>query len=239
MTSSSVTQDHRVIAMDLPGHGLSDNAPEPENAYTMRGYAECALHILDRLEVREFVVLGWSLGGHIAIEMIPLARVYQKLKMKGMMLIGTPPSSGAEQVTLGFFKKTKSPYMNLASQELFDAQDAYNYAVEATGLPFEEWQQVAALRTDGRARVIMFSAFASGLGVDQVTVIERETEVLISVVNGNEDPFVNLDYTDGLRWGWLQGGRCIRLEGLGHAPFWQDVDRFEPILAKFLRAIVP
>jgi pimeloyl-ACP methyl ester carboxylesterase len=235
VSSLSMTPGRRVIAIDLPGHGLSDNAPEPERAYTMRGYAECAIHVLHQLEVSEFTVLGWSLGGHIAIEMIPLVRADQKLKLIGAMLVGTPPSSGAEQASLGFFKDSPSPYMKLASQEAFSARDAYNFAYEATGLPFEEWQEAAALRTDGRARAIMFAAFVSGQGVDQVAVVEEDTETLLSVVNGTKDPFVSLEYLDGLRWGRLQMGRCVRLDGLGHAPFWEDAQRFQPILAEFLQ----
>jgi len=31
----------------------------------------------------------------------------------------------------------------------------------------------------------------SGVGVDQVVVVESEKEVLIAVVNGSEDAFVN------------------------------------------------
>ena len=45
---------------------------------------------------------------------------------------------------------------------------------------------------------------------------------------------MNLDYLDRLSWGRLWEGKCNRLDGLGHAPFWEKPDQFEPILAKFL-----
>jgi pimeloyl-ACP methyl ester carboxylesterase len=34
---SSLTVNHRLIAFDLPGHGESSNAPDPERTYTVRG----------------------------------------------------------------------------------------------------------------------------------------------------------------------------------------------------------
>jgi pimeloyl-ACP methyl ester carboxylesterase len=235
LTSPFLTCKHRILAFDLPGHGSSSNAPEPESTYTMRGYAECAVDVLTQLGVSEVVVLGWSLGGHVALEMIPLLKSSSvSTTMKGAMLVGTPPSSGPNQTALGFFKESKSPHMHLAGQEHLTNQEAYNYAHTATGAPIEAWQQECAVRTDGRARRIMFSAFAAGLGVDQVGVVEEEKDILLGVVNGAAEPFVNLDYLDRLSWGRLWEGKCFRLSGLGHAPFWEKPEQFEPILARFL-----
>lgn len=184
------------------------------------------------------------MGGHIAIEMLALTRDNQHLtsnlnlslhpEMKGMMLVGTPPSLGAEQVMRGFYKERPSPAMKVASQEVLNTEAAHDFARETSGPPFEEWQRDAVARTDGRSRSIMFSTFMSGVGVNQVEAVEKETEVLVSVVNGAEDPFVNLDYLDQLHWGRLQGGKCVRLSGLRHAPFWEDVHGFYPCLEGFL-----
>jgi pimeloyl-ACP methyl ester carboxylesterase len=156
------------------------------------------------------------------------------MDIKGLMLIGTPPSLGTQQVTAAFSKTPPSPYISLASQVHLTTSEAHNYAVAVTGPPFEEWQCEAGARTDGQFRKIMFSSFTSGVGVDQVAVVGSEKDVLIAVVNGSEDPFVNLDYLDGLRWGRLWGDRCVRLDGLGHAPFWEDVYTFYPHLEQFL-----
>lgn len=39
--------------------------------YARPGLAEAVLELLDRLALTEAVVVGWSLGGHIGIEMMP------------------------------------------------------------------------------------------------------------------------------------------------------------------------
>ena len=54
---------HRMIAMDLPGHGASDDAREPERTYTMPGYADAAVQVLAACGADTAAVLGWSLGG--------------------------------------------------------------------------------------------------------------------------------------------------------------------------------
>ncbi|KAJ5455562.1 alpha/beta-hydrolase [Penicillium daleae] len=124
---------------------------------------------------------------------------------------------GPIQVPHAFSNNSVSTVVHLASQDQLSAEEARAFAIAVTGPPFEAWQVDAALRTDGRARRIMFSAFLGGRGVDQVGVVERETGVLISVVNGGEDEFVNLEYLDGIRWGRLRG----------------DVDGFWPWLEGF------
>jgi pimeloyl-ACP methyl ester carboxylesterase len=55
----------RVIAVDLPGHGLSDKPPELEQ-YTREGMTGAIAAVLDALDVRDAVVVGVSMGGVIA-----------------------------------------------------------------------------------------------------------------------------------------------------------------------------
>jgi 2-succinyl-6-hydroxy-2,4-cyclohexadiene-1-carboxylate synthase len=53
------------IALDLPGHGGSlDLAPE---AYTMEGTARAVVRTLDELEARRPVIVGYSMGGRLAL----------------------------------------------------------------------------------------------------------------------------------------------------------------------------
>ena len=66
-----LAQNHRLIAFDLPGHGQSSNAPDPTQSYTRPGLADATVELLGKLGVTEAIVFGWSLGGHIGIEMVP------------------------------------------------------------------------------------------------------------------------------------------------------------------------
>lgn len=57
---------HRVIRVDLPGFGLT--GPFPDGDYHMPHYAAFITALLDKLDVRQVVLAGNSLGGQIAWE---------------------------------------------------------------------------------------------------------------------------------------------------------------------------
>lgn len=265
----------RVVALDYPGHGRSGNATaEHQRVYTQPGYAAVAANALAALNIRGRVaVLGWSLGGHVAIELIPLLAPSSladraaslgtgplpgtspapsppptsEIAIAGIMLVGTPPLGNAAQFRAGFSPGagecasaresrrgevgrggrdalSEISFFALAAEELTDEM-VETLTVAGHGPPREQWMADGARRTDGRARRVMAeNAFAGELS-DQVGIVGA-SDVLCAVVNGAEEPFVNLDYVDGIRFRNLWKGECHRIPGLGHAPFWEAPDLF-------------
>ena len=63
---------YRLIAIDLPGHGNSSQAYDPETACTTEGYADVALEILERLDVDDAFVVDASRGGVIGRELMTI-----------------------------------------------------------------------------------------------------------------------------------------------------------------------
>ena len=55
---------HRVVRLDLPGAGLSD--PDPKGDYTDARTHALILKLMDKLEIKQAVFVGNSLGGRIA-----------------------------------------------------------------------------------------------------------------------------------------------------------------------------
>jgi 2-succinyl-6-hydroxy-2,4-cyclohexadiene-1-carboxylate synthase len=53
------------MALDLPGHGGSLDLPP--QAYTMEGTARAVISTLDELEARSPVIVGYSMGGRLAL----------------------------------------------------------------------------------------------------------------------------------------------------------------------------
>jgi 3-oxoadipate enol-lactonase/4-carboxymuconolactone decarboxylase len=64
--AAALARDHRVIRMDLRGHGLSGVTAGP---VTMSRHAQDALALLDALGVQRAHVVGLSIGGRIAQQM--------------------------------------------------------------------------------------------------------------------------------------------------------------------------
>jgi pimeloyl-ACP methyl ester carboxylesterase len=57
---------HRVVAVDLRGHGQSDR---PHQDYTVAGFADDLVWLADQLGLTKPVVVGHSMGGNIALEL--------------------------------------------------------------------------------------------------------------------------------------------------------------------------
>jgi pimeloyl-ACP methyl ester carboxylesterase len=218
---------HRLIAPDLPGHGSSSDAPDPERSYSMEGYADAMAELLRLLGIERAVVFGWSLGGHIGLELIA-----HFPGMLGLMITGTPPISGADAMK-GF---RTTPHMNLAGKQDFTEQDVEDYAHSTCGEPFEPFLRDVVARTDGRARRLMVEKFVAGTGVDQTRVVGKAA-VPLAVVNGIEEPFVNLEFVRNVRYANLWQGRTIEIPNSGHAPFWDAPAVFDPIFEQFLRDV--
>jgi pimeloyl-ACP methyl ester carboxylesterase len=56
---------HRLVAMDLLGHGYSDRPAEFE--YSLEDHAETIAQLLDHLRLSRCAVFGHSMGGSVAI----------------------------------------------------------------------------------------------------------------------------------------------------------------------------
>jgi pimeloyl-ACP methyl ester carboxylesterase len=224
---SGIGNTFRLIAPDLPGHGKSEDARNPERSYSMPGYADCMTEVLSVMGVSRAAIFGWSLGGHIGLEMLS-----RFPGVAGLMITGTPPVVAADA-----FKGFKaSPHMNLAGKEHFTETDIDAYARNTCGEPYDPvlWEAVA--RTDGRARLLMLGKFLKDEGANQAEVVKGKTPP-IAVVNGADEPFVNVDYLDTIPFSNLWEGRTIKLEKSGHAPFWDSPDRFNPILVRFITSL--
>ncbi|MCE6991281.1 alpha/beta fold hydrolase [Dyadobacter sp. CY323] len=60
----SLSKDFRCIALDLPGHGLSDKGDFP---YTIQFYTQCVISFIKKLDLPALTLIGHSMGGQIAV----------------------------------------------------------------------------------------------------------------------------------------------------------------------------
>lgn len=219
-----VLAQRRIIRFDLPGHGDSADAADPQRSYTRPALADLALEVLEALQVSEAVIIGWSLGGHIGIDMLS-----QFPGAAGLVITGTPPV-GRGGMAEGF---VASPQQGLPSKGSFTMPEAERFGRVIFGSPVEPFVVDAILRTDSSFREILFQAARAGVGQDQRAVVET-SPVPLAVINGADDPLIRLDYLDTLDYANLWDGRCHRLRGVGHAAFWHAPRHFNRLLNRFL-----
>lgn len=99
--TQSLSSHFKTIAPDLRGYGTS----RPQGPFTMATHIDDLTRLLDRLQVKECLILGWSLGGILAIEMA----LRYPARVSGLILVATaarpignhPPISLADNVYTG------------------------------------------------------------------------------------------------------------------------------------------
>jgi pimeloyl-ACP methyl ester carboxylesterase len=223
---SDLAARHRLIAFDLPGHGESENAPEPARSYSVHGFADAAIAFLEALHIDRAIVFGWSLGGHIALELMARWPGTQ-----AAWIVGTPPA-GMPDMAEAFLS---SPHMDLTFKEVFTDDEARSFAQNAIGadVPLEPWMVDACRRTDGRFRRMMLESFSAGNDMDGRQIVET-SPIPLAVVTGEREPIVNNAYLAKLYYRNAWGGKVHVLKGLAHTPFWEAPQQVNPLLTRFL-----
>lgn len=220
---SALAEQHRLIALDLPGHGESDDAASPD-AYTLTALSETVSEIISRLALRRVMVLGWSLGGHIAMELIGHPAI------TGIVVTGAPPLSRGPLGMLRAFQPSWD--MLLASKENFSERDVQRFYTLCFGRGGSPELMAAVRRADGRLRPALTGSMMRGEMRDERQAVET-SPIPVAIVNGAADPFVRLGYLDGLRTGSLWHGAPLVMPDAGHVPFWDQPETFNQLLANF------
>ena len=91
-----LARDHRVLAVDLLGHGGSE---KPSSGYSVSNQADVIAEVLGKLGVRDAEVVGHSLGGAVAVA---LAQQSPGLVSR-VFIVDTPPTH--EDSSLGLIAK--------------------------------------------------------------------------------------------------------------------------------------
>ena len=217
-----------LIVPDLPGHGESSNACDSQETYSFPGYAGVIRRLLDLNDCGEVDVVGWSLGGHIGLELLGT-----EPRVRSLLIVGTPPVRPSVEALHAAFHADDD--MQLAGKPNFSAADAETYGKAMLGgsryLTRNLLEDIR--RTDGNARRFMFENALRSVGVDQRSVAEMAAKPLC-VVHGEKEPFVRLSYLRSIRYRALWGDRIHVIAGAGHAPHWQTPAAFNEILKRFL-----
>lgn len=217
----------RCLAPDLPGHGGSP-PPAAEEAYSLPGYADNLVGFMAATDTEDAVVVGWSLGGHIAIEAAP-----RLPHAAGFLIFGTPPVSSPAQLAEAFLL---NPAVNIGFSAEVDDEAARAYAASflAPGSAYPVAELVAdILATDGSARAGLLASLGAGRFADEVAIVAGLTQPL-AVLHGEDEQLVNLDYLNSVPMPTLWRGHVRILPAIGHAPHLEASEQFAAVLTEFL-----
>lgn len=225
--NSELGETFRLVGLDLPGHGRSEDSPYPATDYTVTGLARVVDSAVEQLDLQAAAIYGWSLGGHVAIQLASM-----RSDIAGLALTGAPPiGPGAIASLRGFHARWD---MLLASKGRFSQADAERfmrlcYGDAGTPTLLEEIR-----RADGRLRQQFLRSLMRGEGTDQKRAVET-APFPVAMIDGEHDPIVRRSYIEHLDYRELWRGRCHVISGAGHAPFLQQPAAFNQLLHRFVR----
>jgi len=200
------------IAVDLPGHGDSLPAIDPRNNYSLPGYAEIILALIIHLNLSKLVLVGHSLGGHIALEASEMSP-----EIKGIVIFGTPPLGIPPAINEAFLDMRLMP--SLLVKE----------GVEIPQFFIDDFNN-----TDPNARKFLMRNTAKNNLKDEIDIVSN-LKIPLAIIHGAHDKLINLDYIKKIQMPSLWKNEVQIIKDAGHSPQWETPDEFNSILEEFVK----
>ena len=223
---SDLAANHRLVAMDLRGHGLSD---KPRDAYAdSKLWADDVHAVLQTLRLEQPILCGWSYGPLVILDYV---RHYGQDAVAGLHFIGGISKLGSEEalsVLTPEFLANVPGLLSADAEESVRAIDALLDLCMATGLSAAERYTMLGWNVHVPPHVRQ-ALFARAFDNDDllptirkpvlITHSRAETIVKPSVVDQHHAAIPDAQ----LHW----------TTESGHAPFWDDAAAFNRRLDEF------
>ncbi|MFI1465560.1 alpha/beta fold hydrolase [Nocardia carnea] len=212
---------YRVLAMDLRGHGGSD---APLDGYEIDSLARDAADVLAALGTPAATVVGWSLGGMVALR---LAHDHPEA-VAAVVLVASNGVAASRTESFPFGVPAHGPLTAILNAE---HDDRIALRRSAVGDPFKEppsphvldWLHRISLQTPswaGRA------AMRTLLGTDQTHILGGVPAPVTQII-GTADPALSVR---GARWLSEQLDSTLVELDTGHYPMLEKADEFDAAL---------
>jgi len=233
-----LTQSHRVISIDLLGHGGSE---KPKSGYGIDDQADAVAEALNKLRVRNAVVVGHSMGGHVAVT---LAGQASEL-VDRVAVIGTPAQAGQSDLELEAKIASAAVIGQAIWRVRWDSlvEGGYESAF-APGFDFKAaFEDPERVVIDNDA--MTFSAFKDAPDESDAHIEEssnvtrlRKSGVPFLAILGDEDQLVDSEEA-AASYETVPGAAIQLMAGIGHSPNVEAPDDTAELLLRFAAAASP
>lgn len=222
---------HRVIRLDLPGFGLT--GPFPDGDYHMPQYTAFLAALLDKLQIRQVVLAGNSLGGQIAWE-TALAYPQRVARLILVDSAGFPLQSTS--VPIGF-RLARIPALAPVIGKILPRQMIESSVRNVYGDPDRVTPQLVdryyelTLRAGNREALVQRFGQRDDPTLNQARVSRIGIPTLI--IWGGRDGLIPLPHAKQYQLA-IKGSQLAVFDGLGHVPQEEDAQATAAAVAQFL-----
>lgn len=219
----------RLIAIDLPGHSQAPPAADPREMYCMSGYVALLGQIIEQLDLENWILIGHSLGGHIALEACT-----ELQGVKGCMIFGTPPLANPPQIEEAFLP---IPELGFMFKNLLTKEESELWASSMVTDP-DVCKVVAEqlFATDPKTREYLGESVTKLEFKNEVEIV-RHMNIPLAILQGKMERLINLDYIRSLQTPTLWRGKVQLIDNAGHFPQMENADQFNEFLIDFIESV--
>ncbi len=218
-----IPKSFRTYAVTLRGHGLSDRPP---SGYTRADFAGDIASFLSGIGLENVALVGHSLGSFAAQEAATGAAAS---RIRRLVLVGSAPFGPRDPGVLAELR----PLFG-GMRDPIDAGLARDFQLSTTFRPlppaFIE-TMIGELRT---VPARLWHEFGESLATLRPAEHLRNIKVPTLLVWGEKDAMITRADQDALLAG-IRGSRLVVYPATGHAPHWEEPERFARDLLGFLR----
>lgn len=225
--------NYRIIRIDIPGFGLT--GPAPDKSYYRKDIAVDFIDLLmDRLGIRQFSIVGNSLGGYIAWN---YALKYPQ-KIRKMILID---SVGYNQKLPFLLSFASSPAIQSIARSMMPrsmlnsaVKQVYGDKSKATPEIQQRYFDFAMREGNKAAYVDVFIEMARMNGIEGLSSGISKIKAPVMVMWGTKDEWIPYKWVDNWKKD-LPSATFVAYEGAGHIPMEEIPDRSAADAMEFLR----
>ena len=228
--ASSLGQRYSMAALDLPGHGDSAWPADPVLAYNLVSYPGILEEFCSQLGWNEPVLVGHSLGGHIALQ-----AGARGLRAKAIMVFGTPPLGSPPALDEAFNFGSSSELLYKGKLDENEARSLARAFLGGVAEPAPCFVK-SILATDPAAR----PCFGASIGVAQALderVFLSSFDGQVALVLGEGDSLVNRNYVASVSAKRLWRGALQIVPGGSHSTQYDAPEAFNALLGAFLAEV--
>ena len=226
--SDSMFDEYSILAMDLPGHGESPPADNPELTYSVKGLASTLSEFIKETVHGPVVLVGYSLSGNIVIEMAP-----QLTNTIGIVINGTPPVSSLGDIVNGYLPDTSLAEVFFEDNLDEDKLNKFCRFCTNSNRDYDKVIKEMIIKTDKSFRGWLGKTVMQEQFGDEVKILEN-LEIPVAVLHGELDSLINLDYLRSLKIPKLWRGEVQIVESAPHLIHLTHTAEFNKLLHNFI-----